>query len=374
MPRPGWLTLVSGLFLPGVALSSIALSSIALPSIASAADGAEAGYVLQAASGSSPRPTECRATGPDRAYTFWDRARDPRLSRYCNLLAKGYARLDNDAAQALEAAEQAAALEPTRASPRLLQARALVGQGRMAEAYQAFRQVLAPPNPSPAGRSVELSPAALYDYAVAAVGSGQIDEGLAAYRRVVPMASLLTGPGASQRVYVEAAVLVMRQGPAQLQEAVAYLNEARRQNADLVLRPFVLSALALALDRQGRHEEARGVAREAHGHTELLRGGLALPRTDALPGTGQPPVAGQPQPPAAGQPRASAPGAAAGQLEAARVPLPRIDPLELLAMAALLAAGEDVELAKQYWRDFVERAPANHPWLAHARAKLAARD
>ena len=362
MLRPGWLTLESGLLLAGVTL----LSAVAPSSVAWAADGADAGYVLQAASGSSPRPSECRTTGPDRAYTFWDRARDPRLSRYCNLLAKGYARLETDAAQALAAAEQALALEPKRAAPRLLQARALVSQGRMAEAYQAFRQVLAPPNPSPvgrtaevppagraaelapAGRSVELSPAGLYDYAVAAVGSGQIDEGLAAYRRVVPMASLLTGPGASQRVYVEAAVLVMRQGPAQLQEAVAYLNEARRQNADLALRPFVLSALSLALDRQGRHEEARGVAREAHGHTELLMG--------------------------TGAAKASVPGPAPGNLEAARVPLPRVDPLELLAMAALLAAGEDAELAKQYWKDFVERAPANHPWLAHARAKLAARD
>lgn len=42
-------------------------------------------------------------------------------------------------------------------------------------------------------------------------------------------------------------------------------------------------------------------------------------------------------------------------------------------MAAMLAAADDAELAKQYWRDFVERAPADHPWLAHARAKLGAR-
>ncbi len=324
MLRTGWLTLVCGL---------------AVGSIAWGKDGvAEQTHVLRAASGSSPRPTECRTSGPDRAFTFWDRARDPRLVRYCNLLAKGYARLETDAADALKAARLAGELEPKRSAPRVLEARALVGQGRMSDAFHIFEQVLRQANPP------ELSPAGLYAYAVAAVGSDQIEQGLGAYRRVVPMASLLTGAGSSERVYVEAAVLVMRQGQAHLQEAVAYLNEARRRNADLALRPFVLSALALALDRQGRHEEARGVAREAHGHTALLMAAAA--------------------PPASGAPGPALPS---------RVRLPRVDPVELVAMAAMLAAADDAELARHYWKDFLERAPANHPWLAHARSKLAVR-
>jgi len=348
MLRPGWFLLVSGLSVAPLAFGS---------------DGAiDQGHVLQAASGSSPRPPECRTSGPDRAHTFWDRARDPRLRRYCDLLAKGYARLDQDAAQALEAAKQAHALEPKRSAPRLLEARALVGQGRMAEAFQTFQQVLtqarmpeSAPGVNAADRTVELSPAGLYAYAVAAVGSGQIDQGLSAYRRVVPMASLLSGEGASERVYVEAAVLVMQRDPAQLQEAVAYLNEARRQSANLGLRPFVVSALALALDRQGRHEEARGVAREAHGHTALLISAAAP--AGVAPG---------------GSPSAAPVGPEVSS-ESPRTPLPRVDPIELLAMAAMLAAGEQPELAKQYWKDFVERAPPAHPWLAHARGKLAAR-
>ena len=345
--------------------SFLLMSGLSVSPSAFGSEGAlDQAHVLQAASGSSPRPTECRTSGPDRAHTFWDRARDPRLRRYCDLLAKGYARLDQDAAQALEVAKQAQALEPKRSAPRLLEARALVGQGRMAEAFQTFQQVLgqaATPESVPAanaadrlpgGNAVELSPAGLYAYAVAAVGSGQIEQGLSAYRRVVPMASLLSGEGASERVYVEAAVLVMQRDPAQLQEAVAYLNEARRQNANLRLRPFVLSALALALDRQGRHEEARGVAREAHGHTALLMS-AATPAGSAGPS-----------------------GARVGPevpSESPRMPLPRVDPVELLAMAAMLAAAEAPELARQYWKDFVERAPASHPWLAHARGKLATR-
>jgi len=337
MLRPGWFVLVSGLSLASLGFAS--------------EGGVDQADVLLAASGSSPRPSECRTSGPDRAHTFWDRARDPRLRRYCDLLAKGYARLAEDAAQALEAAQQARTLEPKRSAPRLLEARALVGQGRMAEAFQSFQQVLGQPDRASGGNAIELSPAGLYAYAVAAVGSGQIEQGLSAYRRVVPMASLLSGEGASERVYVEAAVLVMQRDPAQLQEAVAYLNEARRQNANLALRPFVVAALALALDRQGRHEEARGVAREAHGHTALLMS-AATPAGSASPAAA--PVG--PQVPSE-----------------SRLLLPRVDPVELLAMAAMLAAAEEPELAKQYWKDFVDRAPANHPWLAHARGKLAAR-
>lgn len=338
MLRPGWFLLMSGLSVASLAFGS---------------EGAiDQAHVLQAASGSSPRPTECRTSGPDRAHTFWDRARDPRLRRYCDLLAKGYARLDEDAAQALEAAKQAHTLEPQRSAPRLLEARALVGQGRMAEAFQTFQQVLGQGDRLSGGSGVDLSPAGLYAYAVAAVGSGQLDQGLSAYRRVVPMASLLSGEGAAERVYVEAAVLVMQRDPAQLQEAVAYLNEARRQSANLALRPFVVSALALALDRQGRHEEARGVAREAHGHTALLMSAAT---------------------PAGSASRAPAPAGPEVPSELPRMLLPRVDPVELLAMAAMLAAGEEPELAKQYWKDFVERAPAGHPWLAHARGKLAAR-
>lgn len=321
----------------------LSVGALAFASLAHASETSSAAHVLQAASGSSPRPSECRTSGVDRAHTFWDRARDPRLGKYCDLLAKGYARLEGDPAEALAAATRATALEPTRSAPRLLLARALVLQGRMPEAFQAFQQALQQPG------SPELSPAGLHAYAMAAVGSGEVERGLAAYRRLVPMASLLTAAGASERVYVETAVLVMQREPLQLQESVAYLNEARRQNASLALRPFVLSALALALDRQGRHEEARGVAREAHGHAGLLLG-----QSEAMPSGGTLGVA--------------TPGS--GTL---RVPLPRVDPVELLAMTAMLTAIDDPELAKQYWRDFIERAPPSHPWLAHARGKLALR-
>lgn len=307
------------------------LVSVVMPLPAEARDGPSAQHLLQAASGSSPRPSECRSEGLDRSYTLWDRAKDPTLARYCDLLARGYARLAGDAAAAVAAAEAAAQLDPRRAAPKLLKARALVAQGSLKEAFEIFDQALKSKS------ELRLSPEGLHAYARAAAGSGNTSVALHAYRRLVPMASLLSGLGASECVYVEAAVLIMRVEPAQLQEAVAYLNEARRRNAIPSLRPFVLAALALALDRQGRPEEARGVASEAHGHTSLM---IAV----------------------AEAPSASVP---------TRVPLPAVARVELLAMVAILAANDDVALAKEYWLEFSEKAPADHPWLAHARLKAA---
>jgi hypothetical protein len=143
----------------------------------------------------------------------------------------------------------------------------------------------------------------------------------------------LTDPADSEGVLVEAATLVMRYDPTHLQEAVAYLNEARRQNAIPALRPFILGCLALALERQGRTEEARGVAREAHERVELLVSVADAPKVPLLP----------------------------------RVRLPRIASVEVLAMVAVLS---EPAHARQYWSEFIAKAPADHPWLGHARAEL----
>ncbi len=287
---------------------------------------------VRAAAGSSPRPLECK---PDSnaavgsGYTVWDAAREPRLLRYCNALAKGYARLREAPEQAVQAAAIAARAEPGQAAPQVLKALALVSMGRFKESFESYRQALAK------APDLRLSPEALHGYARAAASTGHRGEALGAYRRLVPMASLLTSPGASESVLVEAAALVMLTTPKELQEAVAYLNEARRRNAVPVLRPYIVAALSLALDRQGRTEEARGVAAEARGGAGAMGG--------------------------ATQPAASS------------VMLPAIDSHELLAMMAMLAAAESRELSQDYFREFVEGAPSDHPWLAHARAKLSSK-
>lgn len=287
-------------------------------------------HQLRAASGSSPRPAECSPSSGrvGRGHTLWDRARDPRLVEYCNALARGYSRLASQPGDSLRAAKQAAEAEPGRIAPLLLQGQALVALGQQGQAYDVFRKAF---EQQP---ELRLSPEALHAYALAAVGSGHQQAALTAYRRLVPTAGLLTRVGAGESVYIEAAVLVMLSQPDQLQEAVAYLNEARRRNATPTLSPYILAALALALDRQGRAEESRGVAGEARGRIAQM---LASIESEA--------------------PRS-------------RVLLPQLSQVELLAMVGVLAASEDAALAKEYWKDFVEQAPADHPWRAHAVAKL----
>ena len=311
----------------------LGVAGVVCASSAMADDGRARAHLLRAAAGSSPRPQQCRpdstAAEPGAGHTVWDAAREPRLLRYCHALAKGYARLREDPEQALQAAARAARTEPGQVAPWVLKALALVTLGRAQESFDTFRQVLTK------APDLRLSPEALHGYGRAAAATGHRGEALAAYRRLVPMAGLLTGTGASESVYVEAAVLVMLTTPGELQEAVAYLNEARRQNAVPVLRPYILAALSLALDRQGRTEEARGVAAEARGGTAVM--------------------------------------SVSPEQRSTRVTLPSLESVDLLPMMAMLAASEDRELSQEYFRDFVESAPSDHPWLLHAREKLSAK-
>ena len=67
---------------------------------------------------------------------------------------------------------------------------------------------------------------------------------------------------------IEAAGLALARGPADLEEALGYLSEARASPA-AGDRDLVLGMLALTLDRAGRREQARAVAREASGPYDL---------------------------------------------------------------------------------------------------------
>jgi hypothetical protein len=219
----------------------------------------------------------------------------------------------------------------------VLKARALFGMNRMTEAFGAFESVQ---KREPGYR---LPPRALHDYARAAAASQHPELALGAYRRLVPMAGLLTTLGQAQRVYVEAAVLLMLLKPKAIHEAIAYLVEARRSNVLPSLAPVILGALALGLDRQGRSEEARGVAREAHGAGALVR------RVSRQEEAGQQPAE-----------------------NSVRTEV-RIAGHEMLAMVAALAAFDDPDLAGESWREYLERSGADGPWVGHARASLSRR-
>jgi hypothetical protein len=130
-----------------------------------------------------------------------------------------------------------------------------------------------------------------------------------------------------------------------LNEAIGYLSEARRRGAPPGISPYVLGALALALDRQGHHDEARGVAGEAGGPWALLAEAALL--EDA------------PQKPALTK---SAPVTGAQS--------PYLPDGEIHAMIAVLAERSDPALAREKWQLFLGGAGAKGPWAEHAKKKL----
>ncbi len=291
---------------------------------------------LRTAAAASPRPTTCEAgrgaTGGERD-TLWDRARQPGLAVWCRALARGYARLSRSPTLALAAARDAERAVPGRPGPAVLSGRALLAEGDAAAAYKQFARALALSR-----RSVE-EPAALHDLAMAAELTGHTPEALGAYRALVPRAGLLDDSQRRERVYVEAASLVMSTGESGLNEAIGYLGEARRRGGPPGFVAVVLADLALALDRQGRSEEARGVVAEAGGP-------WALAELAGLDDTTKPAA------------------------RARRALLPVLPRGELSAMVAILAERDDPELARDQWRACVAANPKG-AWADYARAKLA---
>jgi tetratricopeptide (TPR) repeat protein len=285
-------------------------------------DGSE----LLAFAAASPRPAECVGTPSTRGAErgVWDRARSPRLARYCDALAQGYASLSRSPDKALAAAERAHKALAGRAPAFVLEARALVALGRHRDAWDRFEKAK-----KLAKRSAE-APGALHDFAIAALKTGRRQEAVAAYRALAPRAGLLGDGLERQRVYVEAAAVVMLEGESGLNEAVGYLTEARRKGSRPGFGDTVLGMLALALDRQGRSEEARGIAAEARGGAALVN------RAEAGP----------------------------------RAAMPELPEGEEHAVIAILAERHAPDLARDKWQAFLASPAGKGPWAAHASKRL----
>src|SRR3954467_7880739 len=93
---------------------------------------------LTTAAQASPRPRECR--GAASTDGVWTRMRGADAQRYCELLARGYARLAQTPREALLAAQSAEALAGALPAVRVLSARARLRLGEGALAYQLFQQ------------------------------------------------------------------------------------------------------------------------------------------------------------------------------------------------------------------------------------------
>ncbi|HVW24018.1 MAG TPA: hypothetical protein VHC69_01540 [Polyangiaceae bacterium] len=299
------------------------LVSAALFAAASLAD--DRAPDLSAVAHAGARPKECGGASRARPNR-WERAKSPGLERYCDVLASGYGKLRAAPSEALALATEASRLMPAASAPLLLEARAKVALGEFADGYALFGRARA------ISREGLEAPGALHDFAIAAQKTTHLREALDAYRALAPQAELFDDTDEELRVFIEGAFVAMSQGPERLTEAVGYLNEARRMPKVPELDNYLLSALSLALDRQGRRSEALGIAAEASGPFQLEDERNAGPKL--------------------GRPRPVLP---AGELD---------------AMIAVLAERRDGDLAAERWQSYLDSpAGKNGPYAAHARAR-----
>lgn len=230
-----------------VATAVVPASSLAAPSPPTATAPAAA------------RPRECstRLSGPGSGKTnVWDTARDPNLARYCDLIARALGQLAAVPARARESAEAADQISPGHAGPPLVRGRALAGVG----SYEAaLRELERARQIDP--RSLD-DPETMRDWAACLARTGRTKEALDAYRALAPRVALIPGADAQAGALLEAAELSFSFGPPALDDAIAFLREARRVGAT-ALGARIVAELALALDRRAMTEEAASTAMDA---------------------------------------------------------------------------------------------------------------
>ncbi len=306
-------------------LAAIALVLLLQPSGA----GGSAGAGARAGAFGTARPAECGLSDGFRASNPWERAKEPNLRRYCDLLASGTAKLVGAGSSVLvkdvpAIADEADRLLPGRASPSVLKGRALLRLGRAEDAVAALVEAKKRDD-----RALD-DPVALLAWARANARTGKLAEAAQAYRAALPRTSALSAQERSAASF-EAGMTVMAEArgatAAALDDAVAMFRQARRDAQD-AMQVASVAALALALDRSGQREEARAVFGDRpHGDMRLL---LGDPRVvEALADAG-----------------------AAGEAD---------------ALVAIALETQDPPAAKDAWRKYLEGPGGKAGWAAHAR-------
>jgi len=271
---------------------------------------------LTTAALASPRPRECRGV-QGSADGLWSRARAGDAQRYCDLLARGYARLSQTPAEALQAAEAAEALAGPVTQVRVLNGRAKLRLGQAAAALEQFVKAEA------RDPDAFLDPKALHDYARAASLGPKPAESVRLYRMLVSRSALLDDPRERCVLQIEAAAHVLAYAPNGSDEALGYLAQARRES--LGLSPWINALKLLIVERSGKTEH------------------FASP----------PPSVG-----ALTQPLAGASGDA-----------PLLPAGELDALCAVVTEASDPSTSRQNWELFLNHANPDNQWLAQARKK-----
>ena len=270
------------------------------------------------------RPAECGVLEGFKTANVWERAKEPQLRTYCNLLASGTAKLVGNASLAKDVpsiASEADKMLPGRAAPKVLEGRALLRLGKAADAVKALDEAKKRDD-----RALD-DPVALLAWARANARTAHLDEAAKAYRAALPRTSALSTSERSAASF-EAGMIVMGQGTKTVDDAVAMLRQARRDAQDALQTASVV-ALALALDRSGKKDEAKAVLAERV-------------RSDVKP-----------------------------VLVDARVVEALADagvPFEGEALVATALEATDPAAARDAWRRYLEGAGGKGPWADHARA------
>ncbi|WP_437506246.1 hypothetical protein [Sorangium sp. So ce1099] len=385
------------------------LGSLLLPALLAlplSAHGGQSSGDLVAAAAAAGRPPECSARASRaiaRGPSVWERARAPELPRYCDLLARGQAQLGDSPEAARESARVADQILPGHAAPQVLLARAALALGSAEDAARAFdsaRRI----DP----RSVE-DPPTLHDLARSLARTGKRDEAIAMYRALVPRIDLLGTADHRALVLLEAAHLSMAAAgaptaaagapttvagapttaagaptaaagaptaaagaptaagapaagaSADLDEAIAYLREARQRAQTQLARDVTLS-LALALDRAGDKAQA-----DAALEGEAAGAAPEAARTRAEAAAARARAADQ-------HAGAAEREHAADHLASAAARLRTVDylavPEDRLALEALALERTTAAAAIARWEAYLAGAGGQGPWAAPARARL----
>jgi tetratricopeptide (TPR) repeat protein len=277
---------------------------------------------LTAAAQASGRPREC-AAAPRGAATkwgpsVWEAAREPNLERYCDLLARGFGQLLLTPETALETADVADRAAPGHAAPSVLRGRAYAMLKLWPKAAVELERARAIDS-----RSLE-DPLTLREWARALAATERAREALAAYRTLGPRVSILPSPEERARTFLEAAELAFSLGPPTLDDAIAFLGEAKQLGVrELEWR--VSSELALAFDRRGAKDEAAGLV------IELARRFRKEAKTHAIS-----------------------------------------EYREAQAAAALVLESVEPRLAIETWERYVTGAGPRGPWVEHAQKRIEA--
>lgn len=222
----------------------------AVAALALALEGRAAPVDLATAAQGSPRPRECGGAGISSGASgssegLWSRLRDSDAQRYCELLARGYARLESAPKDAWLAAQAAEALAGARPAVRVLSGRALLRLEQSGSAFEQLQQAEA------ADPQAFADPKALHDYARAASLAGKLEPARRAFRLLVSRAALLDDPRERAFCQIEAAAHVLEGGPG-ADEALGYLAQARKQSFGL--SSWIAGLRALAIQRSNRAE------------------------------------------------------------------------------------------------------------------------